>query len=79
MVRVVRTPEGKVVVDPSGKQSGRGAYICPGFDCWEGALKRGSLAHTLKAEISTEDRAELERAAEAFPRQQQIVAAGTPS
>lgn len=78
MVRIVRTTAGKVVVDPSGKQAGRGGYICPNFDCWERALKRGSLAHTLKAEIAPQDRAELERMAETYPRQQ-LAAVGTPS
>ena len=69
MVRVVRTPEGSIVVDPTGKRSGRGAYICPQYDCWSQALHRGSLAHTLKAEIAAADRAELERAAETYPRE----------
>ena len=77
MVRVVRTPEGNVVVDPTGKRSGRGAYLCPSFDCWSWALQRGSLAHTLKTEISAEDRAELERAAEAYPRQEPVASART--
>ena len=69
MMRVVRTPEGNVVVDPTGKRAGRGAYLCPSQDCWNRALQRGSLAHTLKTEISAEDRAELERAAAAHPRE----------
>jgi len=73
MVRVVRTPEGSVVVDPTGKRAGRGAYLCPSFDCWSRAL-RGSLAHTLKAEISASDRADLERAAETYPREATAVA-----
>jgi predicted RNA-binding protein YlxR (DUF448 family) len=68
MVRVVRTPEGSVVVDQTGKGAGRGAYLCPSFDCWDRAL-RGSLAHTLKAEISASDRAQLERAAATYPRE----------
>ena len=69
----VRTPEGSVVVDPTGKRAGRGAYLCPSFDCWSRAL-RGSLAHTLKAEISASDRADLERAAETYPREATAVA-----
>lgn len=69
MVRVVRTPEGNVLVDPTGKRAGRGAYLCPSFDCWRRALQRGSLAHTLKTEIPAEDHSELERAADAYPRE----------
>lgn len=68
MVRIVRTPEDNVVVDSSGKRAGRGAYLCPTSGCWNGALQRGSLAHTLKTEISPADRAELARVAEGYPR-----------
>jgi len=75
MVRVVRTPEGKVLVDRTGRQNGRGAYMCPRYDCWSQALRRGSLAHTLKVELSAEDRAELERLVDSYPRE----AVATPS
>ena len=33
LLRVVRTPEGNVVFDTTGKLSGRGAYVCPNADC----------------------------------------------
>jgi predicted RNA-binding protein YlxR (DUF448 family) len=68
MVRIVRTPGGSVVADPTGKRAGRGAYLCPSYDCWTRALQRGSLAHTLKTEISTADSTELERMAGSYPR-----------
>ena len=55
-VRVVRTPEGRVVVDPSGKANGRGAYLCASPSCWEVALKRGRLGQSLRTTISEEDR-----------------------
>jgi predicted RNA-binding protein YlxR (DUF448 family) len=60
LIRVVRTPSGSVVVDPSGKQPGRGAYVCRRPDCWSTAL-RGSLAHVLKTTLTAGDRAALER------------------
>ena len=75
MVRIVRTPEGNVVVDPTGKRAGRGAYLCPNYDCWTRALQRGSLAHALKTEIAAADRAELERLATSYPRDAAIAAA----
>ena len=56
MVRIVRTPEGEIVVDPSGKRSGRGAYICPGQECWEAALKRERLERSLHAAMPQEQR-----------------------
>jgi predicted RNA-binding protein YlxR (DUF448 family) len=61
MVRVVRTTAGAVVVDPTGKQSGRGAYLCRLPDCWQTALRRKALDRALKTELSDADRAALER------------------
>lgn len=59
-VRVVRAPDGRVEIDPTGKRAGRGAYVHDRRDCWQQAL-RGRLAHALKIEhIRDEDRAALE-------------------
>ncbi|MPZ13947.1 MAG: DUF448 domain-containing protein [Chloroflexi bacterium] len=66
MTRVVRSADGSVAVDPTGKRSGRGTYICPNATCWRNALRRGSLGRALKAEISEADRAALEQAATEF-------------
>ena len=38
MLRIVRTPEGEVMPDPTGKKSGRGAYICYSQECLQAAL-----------------------------------------
>lgn len=57
-MRVVRTADG-VQVDPTGKLAGRGAYLHDKRDCWVRGL-RGALTHALKAELSAEDRAQLE-------------------
>ena len=43
MVRIVRAPDGAVGVDPTGKRSGRGAYLCLQPSCWQTALKRHAL------------------------------------
>jgi len=51
MVRLVRTPEGQLVVDETGKRNGRGAYLCRRKACWEGALNEGRLARALQMEI----------------------------
>lgn len=53
LVRIVRTPDGEVVVDPTGKKSGRGAYICPSLQCLEKAFKGAVLAQALEFEITT--------------------------
>jgi predicted RNA-binding protein YlxR (DUF448 family) len=39
-----------VVIDPTGKRSGRGAYVCDASACWQTALKRGILPRALKLE-----------------------------
>jgi len=53
LVRVVRTPDG-VVIDPTGKRPGRGAYLHDRRSCWELGLK-GSLAHALKIKLQPAD------------------------
>ena len=39
LLRVVRSPEGEVSLDPKGKKPGRGAYVCPNADCLRRAIK----------------------------------------
>jgi hypothetical protein len=51
LVRLVRTPEGQLVVDETGKQNGRGAYLCRQRSCWETALTGRQLSKALKMEI----------------------------
>ncbi len=43
------TPEGKVEIDPTGKKSGRGAYICSSAECIAKARKQNILAKALGA------------------------------
>ncbi|HTP02356.1 MAG TPA: YlxR family protein [Anaerolineales bacterium] len=57
LVRIVRSADG-VLVDPTGKLAGRGAYLHDRRSCWEAGLK-GSLAHALKAELTATDRERL--------------------
>lgn len=59
MVRIVRTPEGAIVIDETGKRNGRGAYLCPQLSCWETALDRKSLDRALNTEITAEAKAQL--------------------
>jgi hypothetical protein len=55
LIRIVRTPEGPVVVDEAGKARGRGAYLCRKPACWEAALKRGSLNRALRTSLQPEE------------------------
>src|ERR671933_1690218 len=61
LVRIVRTPEGRVEVDPTGKKNGRGAYLHADPACWDQAFRRRALQQALKIELQEGDRAELER------------------
>jgi predicted RNA-binding protein YlxR (DUF448 family) len=56
LVRIVRTPESGVEVDPTGKRSGRGAYLCPTPDCWRLAVQKGRLDRALKTSVSASDK-----------------------
>jgi predicted RNA-binding protein YlxR (DUF448 family) len=55
----VRTPDGRVVVDPTGKMDGRGAYVCNSEECRRVAFDKGSLERALGVPIPTELRAQL--------------------
>lgn len=68
MVRIVRLPDGDVAVDPTGRASGRGAYLCEDAACWESGLSRNRLERTLKAAIPLEQRTALLAYAEAQRR-----------
>lgn len=52
LTRIVRQPDGDVVLDPTGKMNGRGAYICDSPVCWERAAQGQGLGKALKVEIS---------------------------
>ncbi|MGB9866913.1 MAG: RNase P modulator RnpM [Bacillota bacterium] len=51
LIRVVRMPDGQVVVDPTGKKSGRGAYICASGSCLMEAVKSARLSKALEVDM----------------------------
>ncbi|MFI5261317.1 MAG: RNase P modulator RnpM [Candidatus Limnocylindrales bacterium] len=59
LVRVVRLPDGDLVLDPTGRRAGRGAYLCADGACWATALKRGALQRALGVDLPAELRAQL--------------------
>lgn len=65
LVRLVHTPEGNIEVDTSGQKAGRGAYLCPVWECWETGLKRNRLEHALRGHLTQENREQLVKYAEA--------------
>ena len=52
LIRVVRTPEGEVLIDLTGKKSGRGAYLCKDKACLKKAIKAKRLQSNLEVQIS---------------------------
>ena len=53
LIRIVRTPEGTLEIDPRGKRAGRGAYLCLKQQCSETALQSRRLSQALKCEVTS--------------------------
>jgi len=54
LIRIVRTPQGSIEIDSTGKKPGRGAYICPEMECLQQAFKGQRLQKALEQNISEE-------------------------
>jgi len=54
LVRIVKSPEGEVSIDYTGKMPGRGAYVCNNADCIKKAIKSNALARVFKTRVSEE-------------------------
>ena len=65
MIRVLRTPEGEIVLDLTGKRNGRGAYLCRKTACLKKARKGNRIGRELGVEISEEVYDALEKEMEA--------------
>ncbi|MDO4601720.1 MAG: YlxR family protein [Eubacteriales bacterium] len=51
MLRVLKTAEGEILLDATGRKNGRGAYICRSSECLEKAVKNRGLERSLKTQI----------------------------
>ena len=51
LMRVLRTPNGEILLDLNGKTSGRGAYLCRSVECLKRARKSGKIAASLECSI----------------------------
>ncbi|MDD3222162.1 MAG: YlxR family protein [Clostridia bacterium] len=60
MIRVIKTAEGDICIDATGRKNGRGAYICPDIKCLEQAMKNRGLERSLKTSIPAEVYQQLE-------------------
>lgn len=54
LLRIVRSPEGAVAFDPTGRKPGRGAYVCSA-ECFAAACKKKKLDRALKATLGSDD------------------------
>ena len=66
LLRIVRQPDGAVVIDATGKAAGRGAYVCKSGDCMQTAVKKRALNRAYKQPLSDEVYKELEKAYESI-------------
>lgn len=53
LVRVVRSPQGEISIDLTGKKPGRGAYLCRCAECLKKARKSKRIDRSLETSIST--------------------------
>lgn len=67
LTRIVRTPEGDVKIDPSGRMNGRGAYLCTKRSCWQRALSTNALSRALNIALTEETLASLTEFAANLP------------
>ena len=65
LIRVVKSPEGDITLDATGKKSGRGAYVCPDGECLKKARKSRALERAFDTAIPPEIYEALEKEMEA--------------
>lgn len=61
LIRVIRTPEGQVVMDLTGRANGRGAYLCRSSSCFEKAVRAKSLQRSLEVPVDQDTLALLQK------------------
>lgn len=61
LLRIVRTPDGRIVPDEKGKTPGRGVYICRKEECLNKALKQNALSRALEAPVPPDTEETLRR------------------
>ncbi|WP_024867458.1 RNase P modulator RnpM [Butyrivibrio sp. FCS014] len=51
LIRIIKTPEGEILVDTTGKANGRGAYICSNAECFRKAVRNKALRDPLNLQF----------------------------
>ena len=70
MIRVIKTAEGEILLDATGRKNGRGAYLCPSMECFKKAVKGRGLERSFKMAITREVYETLEKEMEEIDRQE---------
>ena len=70
MIRVIKTAEGEILLDATGRKNGRGAYLCPSMECFKKAVKGRGLERSFKMAIPREVYETLEKEMEEIDRQE---------
>lgn len=68
MMRILRTAEGEIVLDTTGRKNGRGAYVCCSMDCFEKAVKNRGLERSLKVKVPDETYESLKKEIESIEK-----------
>ena len=69
LLRILRTPEGELLLDDTGKKNGRGAYLCRDIQCFAKARKSKALERSFQMGIGQEIYERLEKAWERFEKE----------
>ena len=70
MIRVIKTAEGEILLDATGRKNGRGAYLCPSMECFKKAVKGRGMERSFKMAIPREVYETLEKEMEEIDRQE---------
>ena len=70
MIRVIKTADGEIFLEATGRKNGRGAYLCPSMECFKKAVKGRGLERSFKMAIPREVYETLEKEMEEIDRQE---------
>lgn len=68
MMRILRTTEGEIILDTTGRKNGRGAYVCCSMECFEKAVKNRGLERSLKEKVPEETYESLKKEIESIEK-----------
>ncbi len=64
LLRIVKSPEGEISADPTGRKPGRGAYICKSAECLQKAIRQKQIERAFECRLTDETRQAIEKCLE---------------